>query len=183
MTDKTLEPLPDDLDWDKYSDESVNYIFSESEKYLNETIAAFRKCIDRSYAVIAFYLAMVSFSFTALSNAGFQGKTFPVLLELLASGVCIFLIHRNLLGSHISWTGAKPTYVLHSYFEDPPKETQLRRYKIHRIKAFHTAINRNEQENELRHKRLNTSIVVFLLITLLAVISMLYLQWGQFFFC
>jgi hypothetical protein len=86
-----IESLRTDIAWENYSDESVNHIFTECEKSLNETVAVFRRSGDRSYAVLGFFIATVSFSFTALLNLGIHVKSIPILLILAFACASAFI--------------------------------------------------------------------------------------------
>jgi hypothetical protein len=45
----------------KLKTKSLDYVYSESEKLLNETFTSFRRNSDKSYIAVAFYLGLIYF--------------------------------------------------------------------------------------------------------------------------
>lgn len=159
------------VEWSKYSNEAIEFTFSESAKLLEETFTSFRQNIDKSYLATAIYTGLLSFSYTQMLP--FK-SVYSVSFFILAIGAAysIYCIWGNLKPNKMCFVGTQPKDLIHPYFESQAgKEQQYEMMRL-KIEDHQTAINENIVQLDVRAKRftkaqraLFISIVLSLIVT------------------
>ncbi len=151
--------------WDKYSDESIDFALSEAKELLNESIIAFREMANKSYGALAVYSAFISYGLTELSSSHFSN--IPYYALIFGSLICIYVFRKNVLPQRLNKAGTLPQNLINEYYEkEVPEGKQLRYYKIGKIRSLNSDIIENNALNKKRTDNFGFSAIISL-ITLL----------------
>jgi len=126
----------------KLKTKSLDYVYSESEKLLNETFISFRRNSDKSYISVAFYLGLISFFYSQLE----ENLIFSIMGICLYT-ISIFLILKSLKPRVMNLLGSQVKDIELSYYDQfDSDEEKLRQMKISRIIAIDESIDENKSE-------------------------------------
>ena len=148
--------------WSNYSDESIDFIFSQAEKLLDETFTSFREITNRSYGALAIYISILSYCFNKIANINpfCWYSAFPYLIIIIGLVLCILIIWSNLLPKKMKFPGAEPNKLLDPILEKY-KDKQLRLSKIRLIKWNDNSIYVNHLQIDKMIKKFKLSIYCF----------------------
>jgi len=126
----------------KLKTKSLDYVYSESEKLLNETFTSFRRNSDKSYIAVAFYLGLIYFFYSQLED----NSIFSIIGIFLYT-ISILLILKSLKPRVMNLIGSQVKDIELSYYEQfDSDDEKLRQMKISRIIAIDEAIDENKSE-------------------------------------
>lgn len=165
-------------DWSKYSDESIDFILSQSEKTMNETIVSYRENTNKSYAALAIFSGLLSYCVANIVNKD------DGLLYFLLFGVglliCIVIVFVNLTPKNMWFIGSSKSLLCQDYYENEvSKENQLNAYKIQTIETYDESIKDNMKQITRQVNAFKKSVLVFLgtvLATLLTFLVLLFIR-------
>lgn len=148
-----------ELDYTKYEKESLQFVYNESQKHLDEITRSFREVNSKSYLVIG-----LLFSFLGILISEIITKNEILNLHGLPFLFLIYptlLISRNLFPAGYTFPGASPTALICDYFEES-KENQFEKYLAQRIEDTEKAIINNSTILVSRAKRLKSAMILIL---------------------
>jgi hypothetical protein len=149
--------------WSKYSDESIDFILSQSEKTMNETIVAYRENTNKSYAALAFFGGILSYSISQIIKMDNQDSFSYFLLLSIEMFFCIGIIFVNLKPKKMGFIGSYKSLLCQDYYENEvSKNEQIKEYKIQTIDTYDEAIKDNLKQIVKQIKALKLSVQVFI---------------------
>lgn len=148
-----------DFDIDKYSKESLAFIYSEAIENLEQTFISFREINNKSYFAIGIYFSVLAFCISKIietTNSMNETFLFAIFFSMLYA---IVLVMGNLLPCKMIMPGCKPSKLIHKYYEKSrTDEIQIMSYYKQRIIDLNFGIGENLMEVKLRSARLRKSI-------------------------
>lgn len=163
-----------DVQWGKYDDATLDFVFSESKSLQQETLNSFRESINRSYGAIVFFGTMLAFCLEKLISNEFSKELLPYFIAIAGLSVCIGVVWNNLLPGKMNIYGTKPDRLLNDYFsQDDFKESRKRQMMIVRIDDMNTAISQNISQVILRSQRFRTASSIFIVTFVFCICSWL----------
>lgn len=156
-------------DWEKYSDESLDFMISESEKLLSETFTSYREMTNKSYALFGYYMAVLAYCCKVIFEQASTPLLTPFLITIIGIVFSVWILWNNLTPRNLSYLGSKPIKMTHKDFETEDQKEQLRLYKISKIGANNEAITDNDNENDRRSVKFKVSIRVFLVSIIISI--------------
>ena len=150
-------------DWSKYSDGSIDFILSQSEKTMNETFVSYRENTNKSYAALAVFSGLLSYCIANIvENNNQDSFTYFLLLAIGMTG-SIVIIFVNLKPKKMAFLGSCKSLLCQDYYENEvSKDEQLKEYKIQTIETYDEAIKDNLQQIVSQVEAFKISIYVFL---------------------
>lgn len=148
-----------ELDYTKYEKESLQFVYNESQKHLDEITKSFREVNSKSYLVIG-----ILFSFLGILVSEIITKNEILNLHGLLFLFLIYptlLISRNLFPAGFMFPGTSPSTLIIDYFGES-KENQIEKYLAQRIEDAEMAISHNSTILEVRAKRLKSAMILIL---------------------
>jgi len=140
------------VSWDKYTDESLDFILDQSEKLLEETFKSFREVINKSYIALAIYVSIISYCYNEIIAYHTSIiKTIPYCVLICGTGYCIYLIWDNLFPTKMSFLGSQPRVLIDRYFEQFSDNDQIRVYKASKIADYDEGISTNKIQIDKRN--------------------------------
>lgn len=146
-----------ELDYTKYEKESLQLIYNEGQKQLDEITRSFREVNSKSYVLIG-----ILFSFLGLLVSEIITKHHVISLHGLLFFFLVFptiLISLNLFPVGFIFPGARPSLMKHNYYEES-KDFQYEKYLAQRIIDCEDAILHNSKILNKRAKRLSSAMLV-----------------------
>jgi len=129
-----------EIDVDKQTKETLEFVFSETNKMATNVLKSVSENINKSYILFAFLSSLFSFCFVKI-----VGNEFIYGILLFGSLICIILIRKNLFPPIINFTGSKPEKLITSYFEDFEGENLEKEYLASQIQSYSKSIKVNEE--------------------------------------
>jgi len=165
--------------WDKISDESLTFILSESDTYLQETITSFREVVNRCYYTIGVYFALFAYSATELIKLSESNsfKYIPYSVILLGALTGIILILYTLLPKKMMLIGTQAKYLLQNEFLKLSGNKQIREYKIQTIINSNDGCEKNNSYTKENIKFFKISIYVVIFSIALSGALFLWIVW------
>ncbi len=148
-----------EIDYTKYTKESLYFIYNEGQKQFDEITRSFREINSKSYIVFG-----ILFSLLGVLISEIISKEELISLHSLLFFFLIFptiLIVRNLLPTDFIITGAKPSLMQDEYFEDTI-ELQYEKYLAQRIEDCDEAIAHNGKILTNRAKRFKSAVILII---------------------
>lgn len=148
-----------EIDLNKYTEKSLEFIYSEAEKLFSETTASFRVITNYSYIATGVYFSVMSFCFSELLKLN-EGGSSPILISLMIMMIVpTVVLSPNLFPAKISLPGAKPKNLIHEWYEQST-ELQQKLYLQQRITDINNAIDSNGELLTKRSAKLRWSIAL-----------------------
>ena len=150
-------------DWSKYSDSSIDFILSQSEKTMNETFVSYRENTNKSYAALAIFSGLLSYSVANIIDKTHENSFMYFLLMAIGMTICIGIIFVNLKPKKMTFLGSCKSLLCQDYYEkEVSKDEQLKEYKIQTIDTYDEAIKDNLTQIIGQVEAFKISVYVFL---------------------
>lgn len=146
-----------EIDYNKYTEESLEFIYSEGQKHFDELTKAFREITTKSYIVISVLLSFMGYLAHEIINSQELMNTNGILFICLMYPA--LLIFTNTLPNALVIGGAQPKLMQHSYFEYS-LDDQYKKYLVQRISDCQQAIIDNGKLVNKRAKRLRYALIL-----------------------
>jgi hypothetical protein len=155
----------DEIDVNKYTDESLEFILDQSEKLLKETFTSYRETINKSYIALGFYISIISFAINKVVNDNLSFiKLIPYLIIIAGIFNCIYIIWNNLFASEMKFIGSDPKCLINKFFEQfSEKKEQLRQYQLSKIADYNDGIEINKSQIDIRNDNFKWSVEALLI--------------------
>ena len=154
--------LQEKTDWSKYTNASIDFIFSQSEKTLNETFVSYRENTNKSYAALAIFSGILSYCITNIIDKTKELEFIYYLLLSIGMFICIAIIFVNLKPKKMTFIGSCKRLLCQDYYENHvTQEEQLKSYKIQTIETYDEAIGNNISQISCQIEAFKTSVNVF----------------------
>lgn len=155
----------ENINWEKYSNPSIDLIFTQATKLLEESVKSYRETTNKCYAAFAVYSSIIAFCLNKLISTKLDFANIPYAITLFGCSICVAILYETLKPAQISLVGSQPKNLLIEYFENFDLEDQEREYKEQIIVGYNNALIENEAIVKLRSKHFIDSLTI-LLITL-----------------
>ncbi len=150
-------------DWSKYSDGSIDFILSQSEKTMNETFVSYRENTNKSYAALAIFSGILSYCIANIIDKTHENSFTYFLLLSIGMVFCIGIIFVNLKPKKMTFLGSCKSLLCQDYYENHvTQEEQLKEYKIQTIETYDEAIKDNLTQIISQVESFKISVYVFL---------------------
>jgi hypothetical protein len=146
-----------DLDYEKYTNESLWFMYSEACRYFEETTRSFREIVNKSYILIGITYSIMAVLISEIIKTSEIINLYSLLFLFLLFPTII--ITFNLLPTNFITSGAQPKLMQHDYFESS-KKNQYKKLLIQRIEDCQIAIETNGAILNKRAKRLKYAILL-----------------------
>lgn len=133
------------VDWSKYSKESLKFVMDELNDNLKETIVMYRNLTEKCYFAFVFFVSVIGYCVTKLS---FSCQFIPEAILLFGMCLCIWFIFGRLIPTEIQTTGANAEHLLTEDHENT--SNQIEYYYKCNIMGIQEAIDNNDEINEDR---------------------------------
>lgn len=147
-----------DIQIEKYTKESLELIYNEAQKHMDEIIKSYRLAVNRSYVFILFLTGVIGFCLQNIFNE--QLMLFYVFCSLIFL-IPIFILRKNVIPTNIVFLGCNPSLLIHSYYENR-KENQYQEYLKSRIQDLDEAIITNSNVLIKANDRVKKSYISFI---------------------
>ncbi|HRH51659.1 MAG TPA: hypothetical protein PLP23_23120 [Panacibacter sp.] len=155
--------------WSNYDKDSLDFIYKESTKMLEETFKSFRESSNKSYIALAVYSGMISYCFKEIVQRNISLSSLPYIITAAGSVAAIILLWSNLMPKKMTLAGTEPSKLIHPFFEQESiKDNQLKEMIITKIIDHDKAISENITQVVTRSKRFRQSVVTFLILLFLS---------------
>lgn len=104
-------------DWSKYSNESIDFILSQSEKTMNETFLSYRENTNKSYAALAIFISLLSYCITSIIAKSNEKSIIYLLLISVGILFSIGIIFINLNPKRMAFIGSCKSLLCQDYYE------------------------------------------------------------------
>jgi hypothetical protein len=155
----------DDVKWNLYHADSIDFVLSESEKFLKESIQSFRELTNWCFYALGIYIAILSFCINKIISSTACFVKTPYFIIILVSISCILILFPTLMPGKMVILGANPKLLLVEHFEKIQVDQQMIEYKKQTIIANANGASANLATIKSRIKRLKISILVFVIAT------------------
>jgi hypothetical protein len=150
-------------DWSKYSNESIDFILSQSEKTMNETFVSYRENTNKSYSALAIFSGILSYCVSQMIEKSNENSLLYLILLSVGMAFCIGIIFMNLKPKKMAFIGSCQSLMCQEYYEnDVKKDDQIKEYKIQTIETYDEAIKDNLVQIVKQVEAFKLSIQVFL---------------------
>lgn len=150
-------------DWSKYSDGSIDFILSQSEKTMNETFVSYRENTNKSYAALAIFSGLLSYCIANIVDKAHENSFAYYLLLAIGMVFCTGIIFVNLKPKKMAFLGSCKSLLCQDYYENHvTQEEQLKEYKIQTIVTYDDAIKDNLHQIVGQVEAFKISVYVFL---------------------
>lgn len=149
-----------EIDYQKYTSESLQLIYDEGQKQLDEITKSFREVNSKSYIVIGILFSFLGVLITEMITKHQIISLHGLLFFCLAFPTV--LIFQNLLPVEYTFPGAIPSAMKQDYFEIS-KDFQYEKYLAQRIRDCEIAILHNSNLLTKRAKRLKSGMRLILI--------------------
>lgn len=143
----------------KYSEKSLEFIYSEAEKHFKEITLSFREITNKSYILIGVLCSIMGVLISEIIKSETVFNIHGLLFLMLT--LPTILICLNLFPVPFVISGAQPHLLKHTYFEK--NRDAYKRLLVQRIEDIQLAIYQNGQILSRRSKRLRSSLLLVLL--------------------
>jgi len=152
-----------ETNWSNYDKDSLDFVYKESTKMLEETFKSFRESSNKSYIALAVYSAMLSYCFKELVKQSGCLQSLPYIVTGTGSVVAIILLWSNLMPKKMILAGTEPKKLIHPFFEqESVKANQIKEMLITKIIDHDTAISDNINQVISRSSRFRQSVITLL---------------------
>lgn len=148
-----------ELDYTKYTRESLEFIYVEGQKHFDEITKSFREVNSKSYIIIGILFSLLGVLLTELITLQHFLNLHGLLFFFLVFPTILIL--QNLLPVNFIIAGAKPSLMQHIYFEEST-EFQYEKYLAQRIEDCDHAILHNGKIIIKRAKRFKSAVILIL---------------------
>ena len=148
-----------DLDYTKYTKESLEFIYSEGQKHFDEITKSFREVNSKSYIIIGILFSLLGVLLSEIITMQQYFNLHGLLFFFLVFPTVLIL--QNLLPVDFIITGAKPSLMQHQYFEEST-ELQYEKYLAQRIEDCDHAILHNGKILTKRARRFKSAVILIL---------------------
>lgn len=149
--------------WSKYDKESLDFVYKESTKMLEETFKSFRESSNKSYIALAVYSGMLTYCFKEIVKQGVCLESLPYIITGAGSVIAIILLWSNLMPNKMTLAGTEPKNLVHPFFErESVKDNQLMEMVITKIIDHDKAISENIIQVVSRSSKFRQSVIVLL---------------------
>jgi hypothetical protein len=156
-----------DLDYTKYTEQTLQLMHNEADKHLNALTNSFREITNKSYLLLGILISALT------GLLGFMIKT--DLFSIYSLFFLLLIIPTaqlipNIKPSAFGFPGAEPQKMVHPYFENDTKN-QYRKLLVQRIEDLQKMIDYNaaiiQQRSNQMMKAIRSIGIVLLLILIL----------------
>lgn len=149
--------------WSSYDKDSLDFVYKESTKMLEETFKSFRESSNKSYIALAVYSGMLSYCFKEIVKQGVCLEGLPYIISGAGSVIAIILLWSNLMPKKMTLAGTEPKNLIHPFFEqEDVKANQLKEMIVTKLIDHDKAISENITQVVSRSKRFRQSVVTLL---------------------
>ena len=156
-----------DLDYTKYTEQTLQLMHNEADKHLNALTNSFREITNKSYLLLGILISALT------GLLGFMVKT--DLFSIYSLFFLLLIIPTaqlipNIKPSAFGFPGAEPQKMVHPYFENDTNN-QYRKLLVQRIEDIQKLIDINAEivinRAEIMHRALSSLfIALFIILTL-----------------
>lgn len=175
----------DVVQWDKLTKDSANFLLSQAEKYLNETVDSSKTISEKSNKLIALIapgsIALLVYIFNRLNErTGLFEFVFlsavlcvPVLLR------SIYFLYKNIGHYRVFVSGELPKNIATKEFidNDFDENEQYINYVINSLEHIQYKIDQNARNNEIRSRNNEKALKNLLFLLACPVISFVAVNW------
>ena len=145
------------MEFIKYTDESLHFIFNEAVKHDDAINDTFRNINNKSYILLASLFTIMGWTISIMNSAQHDTSFFITFVVLLVHPV--YILQKNLRPRTWRYPGAEPKLLMHEWFTNTKNTLQYRELLIQRIEDLQLSIDQNGQELALSTKRLKLALL------------------------
>jgi hypothetical protein len=162
-----------EIDWSKYSNDSIDFIFSQSEITLNQTIVSYRENINKSYAALAVYIGILSYCIKGVVD---KSINMPFIYLLIAgTSLSFWVIFYNLRPKKMAFSGSCKSFLCQEYYENEVAiGNQITAYKIQTIDTYDVLIKENISQISIQVDSFKMSLYIFIGTMAISLIALLF---------
>jgi hypothetical protein len=120
---------------------TLELIFTETDKMAVEILKSISENTNKSFIVFALISSLFSYSFIKLT-----GSQYDYALLLIGSLISCLFLRKNLFPRKMSFNGALPENMIHSYFDKFKGEELEKEYLATQIQSYNQAMSDNRNE-------------------------------------
>lgn len=154
--------LKDNINWSEYSDLSLDFILSKTEKLLDESVKSYRETTNKCYVAFAFYVSTIAYCLNKVLSTNIDLEIIPYAICLIGNSICIYVLFETLIPAKIGFSGCCPEEVLIEDFEGFEPKEQERYYKENFINVYNNLTNKNFDIVRTRSKKFINSIYILI---------------------
>jgi len=167
----------ENTNWSKYSDDSIDFILSQSEKLMQEIFVSYRENTNKSYGALAIYVATLSYSINKIIELKIVTQSLFYIGLTIGTSLSIILLFINLYPQKMNFIGSYKSLLCQDYYENNVnKNEQIREYKIQQIESLDYSVKINMSNTITQIKLFKSSVAVF--VSTLIIIFFLFCFFG-----
>jgi hypothetical protein len=152
-----------EVNWSNYEKDSLDFVYKESTKMLEETLKSFRESSNKSYIALAVYSGILSYCFKEIVMQSVCLDSLPYIITGVGSVIAIILLWSNLMPKKMTLAGTQPKNLIHTFFEhESVKGNQLKEMIVTKIIDHDKAISENITQVVSRSNKFRQSVIVLL---------------------
>lgn len=157
-----LNLIMSQVNWEKYSKESIDFILNQSEKTILETFVSYREVTNKSYSALAIYSSILSYCILQIIEGQNTSTIYFSLLSLgLISSIAVIFV--NLKPKLMTFVGSSKSLLCQKYFENEIElNKQIDEYKILTIETYDEGIKMNLEVITAQIMSFKNSIYIFI---------------------
>ena len=149
-----------DLDLNKQTKYSLEFILSEGDKHFTEILNSINQNSNRSFLLFGVYLSLITFSFTQIISNNYE-----YIILFFGATISSLILKNNLFPNKREIKGSSPSVFNNSYFDSFDNEELEKEYIATQIYSYNDSIDINKHLIDKMVKRyMNSIYVVFLFI-------------------
>lgn len=135
--------IKENINWEKYSDLSIEIILNKTEKLLDDSVSAYRETTNKCYAALAIYLGIIAYCLDKILSNQANINSVTYLICLVGSSISVIFLFDTLIPAKIGFSGCSPENLLIEEFEGFDDKLQERYYKENFIEKYDELIENN----------------------------------------
>ena len=156
------------MEFNKYTDESLQFIFQEAEKIDNAINDTFRNINNKSYILLASLITIAGWLISLIDSN--QNNAWIMVLFVVLLAYPFYILQKNLRPRTWRFPGAEPKLLMHEWFANTKQKEQHRQLLIQRIEDLQLSLVQNSQELEYSSKRLKLALLSLAAILILLLV-------------
>jgi hypothetical protein len=167
--------LKENINWEKYSNLSIELILNKTEKLLDESVSSYRETTNKCYAALAVYLGIIAYCLDKILSNQTNINCVTYIICLVGSSVSLIFLFDTLIPAKIGFSGCSPDKLLIEDFEDFDDKLQERYYKETFIEKYDELIENNFIIVKKRSSKFCNSIISLVVTFLFCTLWLFYL--------
>lgn len=166
--EKEKEKWIEDIEGEKYEKESVEFIFLQSDKLLQETIFSIRQTITKSHALLAFYIGVIVYWLDKYIETKYNDHY--LILIIFGGLLSILILIPNITEQIMRLSGSQPCHLICDYYTKIEEKERVNQFKIGKIIDNQQGITNNINTNKSLLKRMKKSLLAILIMIIIYIL-------------